>query len=134
MFAAAATAFASELEAARAGLPPGNAHALAFEHESDEARELAYAERMKPHETVEEAVEHYVLHEHMKLDEALLQKFGFTPERARQLYAADQVREWMNHYSFPEPLTIENAERLMQEFNDDMRRSHDEMMRGGGTG
>lgn len=127
MFAVVAVAEARELESARAGIPWDNQLAPL---ESDEAYELAYAERMKPHQTVEEAVEYYVLHEHMKLDEALLEKFGFPPERARQLWAADQVRECMRHYSFPETLTIENAERLLAEFEDDMRRSHDEMMRG----
>jgi len=80
------------------------------------------------------AIRQYVLTGYIDIDASLLRAAGFLARETEQLLAANTVRELMNHYSFGEQLTIENAERLLSEHLDAARRMHEEMMRGGETG
>lgn len=79
------------------------------------------------------ALRQYVLTGHIDIDKGLLRAAGFLERETEQLLAANAVRELMNHYSFGEQLTIENAERLLAEHLDAARRMHEEM-RDGETG
>jgi hypothetical protein len=58
-------------------------------------------------------IKQYVLTGTLKVDEQLLGELGFSPAEVAELCAADRVRRLSNHYTFPEPLTVENASRLL---------------------
>jgi hypothetical protein len=58
-------------------------------------------------------IKQYVLTGELKVDEQLLKELGFSPTEAAELCTADRVRRLANHYKFPEPLTMANAERLL---------------------
>ena len=59
-------------------------------------------------------IKQYVLTGWLKVDEQLLHELGFCPAEVAELCVADQVRRLSNHYTFPEPLTIANARRLLE--------------------
>jgi hypothetical protein len=59
-------------------------------------------------------IKQYVLTGRLKVDEQLLHELGFSPVEVAELCVVDQVRRLANHFTFPEPLTIENASRLLQ--------------------
>jgi len=80
------------------------------------------------------AIRQYVLTGYIDIDAELLCAVGFSELEADQLLAANTVRGLMKHYSFKEPLTIENAQRLLAELQEDLERTHTQMMRGGETG
>ncbi len=68
------------------------------------------------------AIREYVLTGFIAIDLELLRGVGFPAREAEQLAAVNEVRELKKHYSFPEPLTLDNAERQLAEFNAEMQR------------